>query len=221
MLRSVTCAWRGIRNNFVRGHHNPFRTVSSDTVIVAVRPSWISTLSPLHNDTYLASENLPPLRRDWLANAGIILTVRAGSLNLCSSLEMLVAVMRCPFSSAKTLVDLCSIWMKGSPRMPAWDVHTISQAAEGIDPSSNSCLTCCSVSLSCGGFSVFFLCASDARMCGYCWNFVLSLSLWCWGRVKHTWRLPFLASGSWVVVTWRFPRCTSGSSFSTWLVSGV
>ena len=33
MSRSVTCAWRGIHHNLVRGHCQPFSTVSSDTVI--------------------------------------------------------------------------------------------------------------------------------------------------------------------------------------------
>ena len=134
------------------------------------------TSSPLHTDTYPASKKLPPLRRDWLANAGTILNVRAGSCNLYSSLAMLVAGVGCPSSSAKNLVGLYSFWMKGYPSMPQWDVHTVSQADEGIYPSSTPWLTCCSVSLFCGGFSVFFLCASDARLCGYCQYSVLFLS---------------------------------------------
>ena len=63
-------------------------------------------------------------------------------------------------------MDLSSVWMKGYHIMPAWGVHDESQAAEVIFPSSTPCLTCFSVSLYCGGFSVFFLCESDVRFCG-------------------------------------------------------
>ena len=92
------------------------------------------TSFPSHTDTYLAYENLTLLRRDWLANAGTILTVRAGSQTMCSSLALLVAEVGCPTVSAKKLVDLCFVWMKGSPRIPVWDVNAVSQAAEVIYP---------------------------------------------------------------------------------------
>ena len=144
------------------------------------------TSSPLHTDTYPESANLPPLRRDWLANYVTILTVRAVSHTLCSSLDMLVDWVGCPYASEKILVDFCSVWMKGYPIIPAWDVHAVSQDSESIDPSITPCLTCCSVSLSCGRFSVLFLCTSYVRLCGCCRHFFLYWYRWCWGRVKRT-----------------------------------
>ena len=97
--------------------------------------------SPSHTYIYSASANLPLIRRDWLANSGTILNVRNGSRNLCSILAILVAGVGCPSTRAKILVDLFSVWMKGYPSMPAWDVHAVSQAAEGIDPSITPCFT--------------------------------------------------------------------------------
>ena len=37
MLKSMTWALRGILHNLVCGHHHPFKTAYSDTVIVEVR----------------------------------------------------------------------------------------------------------------------------------------------------------------------------------------
>ena len=70
-----------------------------------------------------------------MANAGIMLSVGAGSLNLHSSMTMFVAGVGCPSASAKILVDLCLVCKNRSPTIPAWDVHAISHATEGIDPS--------------------------------------------------------------------------------------
>ena len=159
--------------------------------------------------------------RYWLDNAGTILTVRAGSCTLCSSLDMLVAGVSCPSTSAKILLDICSVWMKGPPNIPEWEVHALSHAAEGIFPSSTPCLTCCSVSLVLGGCSYFSPCAGEVRLCGCRHHFVLSLSWWCWGRAKRTLRLTLWDSGGWVMVTWKLQRCSAGANSSTWLVSGV
>ena len=179
------------------------------------------TSSLSHTDTNTASANLPLLRRDWLANAGTMLTVRAGYLTMCSSLAMLVSGVGCPSASANVLVDLCSIWMKGSHRIPSWDLHDVSQSTERIYTSSTPCLTCCSVSLYCWRFSVFFLCEIDVRLYGCYCHFVLSWSRLCWGRVKRTWWIGGWVVITWVVVTWRLHMCSSGSISSTWLVSGV
>ena len=132
MLRSVTWAWSGIHHNIVCGHRHPLRTAFYDTVILELCPSYMLNSSPLHKDTYPDSVNLPLLRRYWLANNGTMLTVRAVSLTLCSSIAMLVAGLGCPSTSAKILVDLCFVCMNGSPTIPAWDVHAISHASEVI-----------------------------------------------------------------------------------------
>ena len=123
------------------------------------------TSSPSYTDTYPASENLPPLQRDWLSNAGTILTVHAGSCTLCSSLDMLVDGIGCPSASAKSLLDLCSVCMKGYPTITAWYVHSVFHANEGIIPSSTPCFTCFYVSLFCVGCSHLYLCASEVRLC--------------------------------------------------------
>ena len=140
----------------------------------------------MHTDTYPAYTNLPPLKREWLANDGTILTVQAVPRTLCSSLDMLVSGVGCPSASAKILVELCSVWIKGSHSMPDWDLHAVYQSSEGIDSSSTPCLTCCYVSLACGGLSVLFLCAGDVSLCGRCFQFVLYWFRWCWDRVKRT-----------------------------------
>ena len=132
------------------------------------------TSSPPHTDTYPATAIFPVLRRDWLANAGTILTVHAGSRTLCSIFDILVAGVGCPSASEKILMGLCYVWMKGSHSMLAWYVHDVSQAVEGIYPSNTPCLTCCSISVACGGFSLFFLCVIDVYLCGCCHHFVLS-----------------------------------------------
>ena len=186
MLRSVTWALRGILHNFVCGHCHPLINVSSDTIVFAVCPSYILTSSPSHTDTYPASENFLPLRRDWLANYSTTFTMHSGSRPLCSILAMFVAGLGCPSSSAKILLDLCSVLVKGSPTIPAWDVNSVSHSGEGIDPSSTPFWICCSVRLVCIGCSLFFLCACVVLLHGCRRNVVLSLSMCCWGMVKRT-----------------------------------
>ena len=178
------------------------------------------TSSPVHTKTYLDSENLPPLRREWFANAGTILTVHTGSLSLCSRLAMLVAGMGCPSASAKILLDLCSVCMNGYPTLPVWDVHALSQTADGIDQSSNPLLTCRSASTVCLGRALLFLRewiqylpAHLVLLRGCCRHAVLSLSVGCGGIVNLICRLPLLVpvglnlacaevgSGFWVMPT--------------------
>ena len=88
---------------------------------------------------------MTPLKRDWLSNTGTILTVRYSSWTLCSSLAMLVSGVGCPSTSAKIMVELCYVCMKGSTSMLVWDVHAVSQAAEGLDPPSTPYFTFYSV----------------------------------------------------------------------------
>ena len=64
--------------------------------------------------------------------------------------------------------------MNGSPNIPAWDVHEVSNAAEVIDPSNTPCLIYCSIS------SICLWCAPLRLVCGWCEQAALSLYMW-WG----------------------------------------
>ena len=111
--------WSGTHQSFVLGHLHPLRTAASDTSILAVRPSKMLTSLPSQMETHPASANFPPLRRDWLASAGTMSTVRAGSRTLCSSLAMVVAGEGWPLVRANMFVDFCPVGMKGLPIMLA------------------------------------------------------------------------------------------------------
>ena len=89
----------------------------------------------------------PPLRRYWLAKAGTMLTVFAGSRTLCSSLAIVVAGVGWLLARENIFDDLCPVGMKGSPIMPAWEVQAVSHAADGMDPSRTPTLVCSSVSV--------------------------------------------------------------------------
>ena len=81
-----------------------------------------------------ASANWPPLRRDWCASAGTIWTVRAASRRLCLRRATVVAGVGWPSARAKTLLDWSAVGMKGPRNFPAFEVHAVSHAAEGMDP---------------------------------------------------------------------------------------
>ena len=81
------------------------------------------------------SENLFLLRRDWSDRAGKISTVRAGSRTRWWSFAIVEPGVRWPSAKMKTLVDGWPVRIKGSPNMPALEVHDVSWAAEGIEPS--------------------------------------------------------------------------------------
>ena len=87
-------------------------------------------------DTYPASENLPPLRRELSARAWTILTVRDGSRTLWYSLATFEPAAGCPSDSANIFLEGSSVCMNGSPIIPAFDVHAVSHAAEGMVPLS-------------------------------------------------------------------------------------
>ena len=133
---------RGILHNIVCGYRQPFRNASSDTVIVAVRPTYILTSSPSNTDTYADFAKFPLLSRYWLDSTGTIFTMRSGSCTLCSSLAMLVAGVGCPSSSKNILFDIFSVWMKRSPTILMLDVNAVSHDSECIDPYSTLSLTC-------------------------------------------------------------------------------
>ena len=79
MVRFVTWVWIGVRHTFVLGHIHPFSTASLDRVILTYCPSYKFTSLPSQMETYPASANLPPLRRELYARAGTMSTVRAVS----------------------------------------------------------------------------------------------------------------------------------------------
>ena len=197
-------------------------------------------LSPSNTDKYLASANLPPLSRYWFSNSGTMLTVSTGSRTLFYILDMWVSGVGWPYFSAKILVDLFSVWMNGSPTIPAWGLHAVYPAADGIDPSSTPLLTFCSVSTVCLVRDLLFLhvwlqylLVQLVLLCGCRCHSVLSFSVCCGGRLNLARRLPLTAplglilyrSGSgpgfWVVPTCILHFLSVGYSSSTWLVSGV
>ena len=73
--------------------------------------------------------------------------------------------------------------MNGSTTIPAWDVHAVYHTAEGIDPSSTTCLICCSVS------SVCLRCATLRLVRGWRRHEALYFSMWWGGRANYTLRL--------------------------------
>ena len=95
----LTVCFRGIRHMRVRGHRHPFRTASSDTVILTVRPSYMLTSALLQIDTYPALENFSPLIRDWSARPGTMSTVRAGSRTGWCSFANLDPGVLCPVAN--------------------------------------------------------------------------------------------------------------------------
>ena len=117
-----------------------------------------------------------------MANNGTMLTVRAVSLTLCYIMAMLVARVGCPSTSAKILADLCFVCMNGPPTIPVWDVHTISHAADVIEPSSTPLLTCFS-------FRTVCLWHAPILVCGRRRHDALYFYVCCGGRANCTRRL--------------------------------
>ena len=102
-------------------------------------------------DTYPALANLPPLNRDWLAKAGTMSNVRAGSGTLCSSLAIAVAGVGWKSKRVNIFDEFCPVSMNGSPIMPLWEVQAVSHAAEGVEPLRTPTLVCSSVSVAVWG----------------------------------------------------------------------
>ena len=145
----LTC--RGMLHSLVWGHIQPLRTDASNTVMSAVWPSKILTSLTSQMETYPALANFPPLRRDWLAKAGTMLTVRAGSRALCSRLATVVVGVRWPLARTNIFDDFCPIGMKGLPIISVWEVQAVSHAADGMEPLSTPTLVCASVSMAAWG----------------------------------------------------------------------
>ena len=83
-----------------------------------------------------------------------MLTVRAGSQMLCSSLAIVVAGVGWPLARANVFDYFCPIGMKGTPIMPAWEVQAVSHAAYKMEPLRTPTLVCTSVSVLVGAESV-------------------------------------------------------------------
>ena len=62
-------------------------------------------------------------------------TVRAGSRTGWCSFATLDPGVLCPVATVNILVDGWSVGMNGSPSSPALEVHAVSYAAEGMEPS--------------------------------------------------------------------------------------
>ena len=102
-------SWMGILQSLVVGHRHPLRTAFSETVMLAVFSSYIFTSLPSQMEMYPASENWPPLRRDWCASAGTIWKVRAASRRLCLRRATVVAGVGWPLTREKTLLDWSAV----------------------------------------------------------------------------------------------------------------
>ena len=76
-------------------------------------------------------------------------TVRAGSCTGWCSFAPLDHGVLCPVATVNILVDGWSVGMNGSPSSPVLEVHAVSYAAEGMEPSRTPFLSC--PSMSCKG----------------------------------------------------------------------
>ena len=83
-----------------------------------------------------------------------MLTVRAGSRTGWCSFATLDPGVLCPVATVNIFVDGWSVGMNGSPSSPAWEVHTVSYAAEGMEPSRTPFFSCPSVRFKGGGVVV-------------------------------------------------------------------
>ena len=146
-MRFVMWVWRGRCHRLVLGHIRPFSTTSSDIVILADCPSYKFTLLSSQMNTYPASENFPPLSREFYARAGTMSTVRAGSRTFWYSLATFEPTAGCPSASANIVLEGSYVCMNGSPILPAFDVHAFSHAAGVMVPLSTPSFNCSSVSV--------------------------------------------------------------------------
>ena len=155
-----------------------------------------------------------------------MLNVRAGSLTLCYSLDMLISGVGCPLARTKIFVEIWFVCTNGSPTIHAWVVNAVYHDDESIYPSITPILTCCSVRSVCLWRAPFLVRAWRHHAALY-------FSVWCRGVANFILRLPILVPtglvfacaragpGCWVVHTSRLHSLYMVSSASTWLVSGV
>ena len=125
-----------------------------------------------------------------------MLTVRAGSQTAWCSLATVVAGIARPSARANTLVERWLVRMKESLGLPAWEVHTVSHAAEGMEPLRTPCFNCCLVRAMCwalvadGRLALFQKAQARlevlARLRGLHHQASLLLSTWSRGKVKET-----------------------------------
>ena len=104
-----------------------------------------------HTATYPAWGKLPPLNSELYFNAGNMSTVRAGSRTLWWSFSTLKPAVAWTSARANILVDGLLVWMNGSLTMPAWEVHDVLYAADGIKPFNTPFLSCSFVIVPRGG----------------------------------------------------------------------
>ena len=114
-------------------------------------------------------------------------TKRAGSRTAWASLAMVLAGAGRPSVRAKTLVEGWPVWIKGSHARPSFDVHAVSQAAEGIEPSRTPRLR---VAWADNAGSLGVVAAGRAvptdlmRRRGLRHQFLLHLSMWSGGKLS-------------------------------------
>ena len=72
-------------------------------------------------------------------------TVRASSRTGWCSFATLDSGVLCPVATVNMFVEGWSVGMNGLPSSPAWEVHAVSCAAEGIEPSRTPFFSCSSV----------------------------------------------------------------------------
>ena len=86
----------------------------------------------------------PLLRRDQWKRSRKMCTVRTAWRRFFLRRVMLISRVGWPSARAKTLVDWSAVGMKGPPNFPAFEVHSVFHAAEGMDPLRTPCLIRCS-----------------------------------------------------------------------------
>ena len=114
-------------------------------------------------------------------------TERAGSRTAWVSFAVVLAGAGRPSARANTLVDGWPVWMNGSQARPAWEVHAVSQAAEGIEPSRTPRLRARSTDAEVAGTGRTGRHAVVRRR-GRARQSVLHLSTWPVGKAKNRFR---------------------------------
>ena len=100
-----------------------------------------------------------------------------------------VAEVACPLARANTLVENWLVGMKGSSSLPTWEVHAVSQAAEGMEPLRTPRFICCSVRAKCWVQATLLHSASldvGERLRELCRHALLLLSTWSRGKVNDS-----------------------------------
>ena len=171
MARFLMWVCRGMCHSLVWEHIHLFSTASSDTFILTDCSSYKFTSLPSQMDTYPASANLTLLSRELSDMAGTMSNLCSVSRTLCYSLETFEPAAGCPSASTNIFLEGSYICMKGYPILPAFYVHAVSHADEGMVRLSTTSFGCSSVSglaSSClGVFIIIYCCVICHSECGY------------------------------------------------------